>query len=115
MRRVKFTNRFKRDYRREKSGQHGKRPDAMLMEVVNQLAVDMPLPRRNFDHVLTGEWSDNRDCHIRPDLLLIYRKPETSLGCWQPFSAREKASALVLFLKARLLRWGRPRRLDKRT
>ena len=22
-----------------------------------------------------GEWADNRDCHIRPDLILIYRKP----------------------------------------
>ena len=33
-----------------------------------------------FDHPLSGEWSDHRDCHIRPDLILIYRKPdETSL------------------------------------
>ena len=23
-----------------------------------------------------GEWADNRDCHIRPDLILIYRKPD---------------------------------------
>jgi mRNA interferase YafQ len=33
------------------------------------------LPRRNADHPLTGEWQDFRDCHIRPDLILIYRKP----------------------------------------
>jgi mRNA interferase YafQ len=25
---------------------------------------------------LTGEWQDHRDCHIRPDLVLIYRKPD---------------------------------------
>ncbi len=43
------------------------------MEVVNLLAVDKPLPRRNVDHQLTGEWKDHRDCHIRPDLVLIYR------------------------------------------
>ena len=24
---------------------------------------------------LSEEWSDHRDCHIRPDLVLIYRKP----------------------------------------
>ncbi|VAW69285.1 mRNA interferase YafQ [hydrothermal vent metagenome] len=24
---------------------------------------------------LTGEWKDFRDCHIKPDLVLIYRKP----------------------------------------
>ena len=38
MREVRYTARFKRDYRREKSGRHGKRLDALLMEVVNLLA-----------------------------------------------------------------------------
>ncbi len=46
------------------------------MEVVNLLATDKPLPRRSFDHALTGEWGDHRDCHVRPDLILIYRKPD---------------------------------------
>ena len=76
MRTVRYTGRFKRDYRREKSGQHGKKLDALLMVVVNLLAADTSLPRRNFDHALTGEWDDHRDCHIRPDLVLIYRKPD---------------------------------------
>ena len=76
MREVKYTNRFQRDYRREKAGRHGKKPDALLMDVVNLLAADTPLPRRNFDHSLSGEWNDHRDCHIRPDLVLIYRKPD---------------------------------------
>ena len=78
MREIKYTARFKRDYRREKSGQHGKKLDLLLMEVVNLLANDAPLPRRNFDHPLSGEWSDHRDCHIRPDLILIYRKPDSA-------------------------------------
>jgi mRNA interferase YafQ len=76
MREVKYTNRFQRDYKREKSGRLGKRLDALLMEVVNLLAADQPLPRRNVDHPLSGEWKDFRDCHIRPDLILIYRKPD---------------------------------------
>ena len=76
MREVKYTNRFQRDYRREKSGRLGKKLDALLMEVVNLLAADQPLPRRNVDHPLSGEWKDFRDCHIRPDLILIYRKPD---------------------------------------
>ena len=76
MRTVRYTGRFKRDYRREKSGQHGKKLDALLMVVVNLLAADTSLPLRNFDHALTGEWDDHRDCHIRPDLVLIYRKPD---------------------------------------
>jgi mRNA interferase YafQ len=78
MRTVKYTSRFKRDYRREKSGHHGKKLDKLLMEVVDMLAADKPLPRRNLDHSLTGEWSDHRDCHIRPDLVLIYRKPDAA-------------------------------------
>ena len=78
MREVKYTTRFQRDYKREKSGRHGKKLDALLMEVVNLLASDKPLPRRNFDHPLSGEWNDHRDCHIRPDLILIYRKPDAT-------------------------------------
>jgi hypothetical protein len=38
MRIVKYTARFKRDYRREESGRHGKQLDALLMEAVNLLA-----------------------------------------------------------------------------
>ncbi len=75
MRTVRYTSRFRRDYKREKSGRRGKRLDAELLEAVNLLAEDKPLPRRYFDHPLSGEWSDHRDCHIRPDLVLIYRKP----------------------------------------
>lgn len=74
MRTVSYTTRFKRDYRREKAGQHGKALDSLLMEAVNLLAADTPLPRNRFDHALAGEWSDHRDCHIKPDLVLIYRK-----------------------------------------
>ena len=73
MRTVRYTGRFKRDYRREKSGLLGKRLDALLMGVVDLLAADKPLPRRNVDHPLTGEWKDHRDCPLRPDLVLIYR------------------------------------------
>ncbi|MGE0260695.1 MAG: type II toxin-antitoxin system YafQ family toxin [Alphaproteobacteria bacterium] len=76
MRTVRYTNRFQRDYKREQSGILGKRLDTLLMEVVDLLAADAPLPLRNRDHALSGEWSDCRDCHLRPDLVLIYRKPD---------------------------------------
>jgi mRNA interferase YafQ len=78
MREIKYTTRFQRDYRREKSGRHSKKLDALLMEVVNLLAADTPLPPHNFDHPLSGEWKDHRDCHLRPDLMLLYRKPDDS-------------------------------------
>ncbi|MDR3503901.1 MAG: type II toxin-antitoxin system YafQ family toxin [Legionella sp.] len=34
------------------------------------------LAEKHRDHALSGNWSDHRDCHIKPDLILIYRKPE---------------------------------------
>lgn len=67
MREIRYTRHFKRDYRREKSGVLGKRLDKLLMD-------DQSLPARYADHPLAGEWNDHRDCHIRPDLVLIYRK-----------------------------------------
>src|SRR5438045_9216720 len=76
MRTVRYTGRFKRDYRREKSGRHRRTLDAALSEAVRLLASDDLLPRRYFDHGLSGEWKDFRDCHIRPDLILIYTKPD---------------------------------------
>jgi mRNA interferase YafQ len=75
MRIVKYTTRFKRDYRREKAGRHGRTLDQDLAEAARLLADDAVLPRRYFDHALVGELRDCRDCHIRPDLILIDRKP----------------------------------------
>ncbi len=76
MRTIRQTTRFKRDYKRVKSGRHGKTLDAALREVLELLVIDSSLPHHHFDHPLSGEWADHRDCHIKPDLILIYRKPD---------------------------------------
>jgi mRNA interferase YafQ len=67
---IKYANKFKR----EKSSRHGEDLDRLLGEIVRELASDRPLPHRNFDHALSDNWVDCRDCHVRPDLILIYRK-----------------------------------------
>jgi mRNA interferase YafQ len=46
----------------------------MLSDALALLAADKPLPERFRDHALVGQWKDCRDCHLRPDLVLIYRK-----------------------------------------
>ena len=74
MRAIRYTHRFKRDYRRELSGVHGKQLEALFRQALDRLLHDTPLPPRYADHALAGEWSDHRDCHLRPDLVLIYRK-----------------------------------------
>jgi mRNA interferase YafQ len=72
---VERTGAFKKDYKRESKGQHRKDLDQLLASVVPALLTDQPLPPANADHPLTGPWKDHRECHLKPDLLLIYRKP----------------------------------------
>jgi mRNA interferase YafQ len=36
--------------------------------------MDNELPSANRDHSLSGDWVGYRECHIKPDLLLIYKK-----------------------------------------
>ena len=75
MRRIERTGQFRRDYKRKRRGRNRAALDTVLIEVLNSLAEDRPLRERHHDHALTGDWHDHRDCHIRPDLILIYRKP----------------------------------------
>lgn len=75
MRRIEPTSQFKRDYKREAKGQHRTTLDTDLKAVLQNLTCDQPLDTRYRDHALTGEWKDHRDCHIKPDLVLIYQTP----------------------------------------
>ena len=74
MRSIEPTTRFRRDYKREKKGEHGRHLDQLIKEAVDTLAEDAGLADRYRDHGLTGDWKDHRDCHIKPDLVIIYRK-----------------------------------------
>jgi len=76
MRTIEWTNQFKRDYKREGKGQHRATLDVELFPIVEALANDQLLDPRYRDHALTGDWKDYRDCHIKPDIVLIYRKPD---------------------------------------
>ena len=76
MRTIRRTTAFKRDYKREYKGRYRKTLADDLLKVLTMLMSDEPLPQRHHDHPLVGEWKDHRDCHIKPDLVLIYRKPD---------------------------------------
>ncbi|MDP2761173.1 MAG: type II toxin-antitoxin system YafQ family toxin [Sideroxyarcus sp.] len=79
MRTIDRTNQFKRDYKRELKGQHRATLEGDLVKVVKVLARDVPLAERYHDHALTGDWKNFRDCHIKPDLVLIYQKPNDEI------------------------------------
>lgn len=52
------------------------RPIQELNAIVDALAHDKSLPIKNLDHKLKGDFAGCRECHIRPDWLLIYQKSD---------------------------------------
>ncbi len=76
MRTIEWSNLFKRDYKRIKANPRYKKDlDLLISDLLDLLLADKILPERNHDHALTGNWRGYRECHIKPDLLLIYYKP----------------------------------------
>lgn len=70
----KPTSRFKRQYK--KLNQNDKQS---AKAIINKLLNDEPLEPKHKDHKLTGQYEGFRECHIKPDLLLIYKKEERVL------------------------------------
>lgn len=67
---VKSTTQFKKDYRLAmKRGLN----IGLLEDVIATLAMGLPLPEKNKDHSLSGNWTGHRECHVLPNWLLIYR------------------------------------------
>lgn len=67
---VKFTTKFKKDYKRIiKQGYN----ITLLKSVVALLAENKQLPQKYKDHALSGDWIGHRECHVLPDWLLIYK------------------------------------------
>lgn len=64
------SNKFKKDYKLcKKRGYHMD----LLQSVINTLRIPEPLPAKNKDHSLSGNFVGKRECHISPDWLLIYQ------------------------------------------
>jgi mRNA interferase YafQ len=76
MRTIERTTQFKRDLKRVSKGPHRADLQTVFAAVLAALASDQLLPAALRDHPLTGEWKDFRDCHIKPDVVLIYMKPD---------------------------------------
>lgn len=73
---IERTPQFKKDYKiAEKQGLDLNK----LKEVVTLLANGEPLPPKNKDHQLKGNYKGHRECHIEPDWLLIYKVQDNML------------------------------------
>lgn len=71
---IKFTRAFKKSHKKLNQAHKD-----LLMSIINRLANDEVLEPKYNDHALKGEWIHHRECHIRPDLLLIYKKQDDLL------------------------------------
>ena len=68
---LEYSTQFKKDFKKIT-----KRSIPDIVEVgriISMLQRDEPLEDRHVDHPLAGNWQGFRDCHIKPDLVLIYR------------------------------------------
>ena len=79
MRTIERTGQFKRDYKRETKGLHRTTLENDFLAVLTALVNGRTLAEKHRDHPLSGEWKDHRDCHLKPDLVLIYRKPNDAV------------------------------------
>lgn len=73
---IKNTTKFKSDLKKYKHKQ------SVLNEfnkVLIALANGQQLEERYCDHSLSGSWVGYRECHIKPDVLLVYFTSENSL------------------------------------
>ncbi len=74
--RYKFTTTKKFDKEYAKLSESDKK---LVDSVVNMLLEGSPLPEKYRDHPLKGNLKDFRDCHVKPDLVLIYGKEDDVL------------------------------------
>jgi len=63
------TNSFKRSYKKLRLSDE---EDLAYIDVVYNLLCGVKLVEKYKDHQLIGKLKDFRECHIKPDLLLIY-------------------------------------------
>ena len=68
-----LTNQFKKDLKRIRKRGY---KIQLLDEVLKNLQNEIPLDEKYRDHALVSNWVGHRDCHIKPDLVLIYKKTE---------------------------------------
>ena len=67
------TSSFKKDRRRELKNPNNKDLDLRVVEILFLLINQKPVPSRFKLHRLKGNYSGYLECHVKPDLLMIFR------------------------------------------
>lgn len=70
---IKYSKEFKKGLKKLKNDTQSLN---LVKNVITKLANDEILELKFKDHKLTGDYEGFRECHIKPNLLLIYKKEE---------------------------------------
>lgn len=76
MLKIELTYAIKRDLKKYK---HQKQVLLELQEIIEFLTKKRKLPAKCRDHNLTGNWIHHRECHVKNDVLLIYKIEDDTL------------------------------------
>jgi len=76
MRTIEWTATFRRDFKRTNATPRHRDIETPLPQALELLANNKPLAEKHRDHALGGNWKAHRECHLKPDLLLIYKLPD---------------------------------------
>ena len=76
MRKIRYHRLFKKDYKRIKKRGYNLK---LLEDVLSLLVKGEALPQEYRDHPLIGNYAWVRECHIKPDWLLIYKMDDNEL------------------------------------
>lgn len=71
---ITYAKNFKKDFKKISNADQ-----EHTLQVLERLANNEILESKYKDHALSGDLSGARECHIRPDLLLVYRKKDNVL------------------------------------
>ncbi|MDE6052726.1 MAG: type II toxin-antitoxin system YafQ family toxin [Lachnospiraceae bacterium] len=73
---VRYSTKFKKDFKTCVKRDYKM---TLLQQAIDTLRIPAPLPAKNKDHNLSGNYSGYRECHIEPDWLLIYKQTDNEL------------------------------------
>ncbi len=73
---VRYSTKFKKDFKTCTKRNYKMQ---LLQQAIDTLRVPEPLPEKNKDHVLVGNYVGYRECHMEPDWLLIYKQTDDEL------------------------------------